>query len=61
MAARAAAEAMADLGIPGEPDDVLVQDEHSPFAGELRGSPSVTVNGRDVVEAANELGAPVWG
>ena len=52
---------MAAAGVPGVPAEVLVVDEHSPFAGELRGSPSVTVNGRDVVEAANELVAPVWG
>ena len=52
---------MVAAGLPGGPADVLVEDEHSAFAGELRGSPSVTVNGRDVVEAANELVAPVWG
>jgi hypothetical protein len=52
---------MADLGIPEEPQVVLVEDASSLFAGELRGSPSVTVDGRDVVETANELGAPVWG
>jgi hypothetical protein len=48
-------------GVPGAPAIVLVENEHSPFAGELRGSPSVTVNGRDVVAAANELAAPLWG
>jgi hypothetical protein len=52
---------MAAVGVPGGPADVLVEDERSPFADELRGSPSVTVNGRDVVEAANELAAPIWG
>ena len=52
---------MAELGLPGEPRVVLVEDASSPFAGELRGSPSVTVNGRDVVEAAAALAAPVWG
>jgi hypothetical protein len=52
---------MVAAGLPGGPADALVEDEHSPFAGELRGSPSVTVNGQDVVAAASELAAPIWG